>query len=368
MKEHKELMAHEAKQIISQVEEPCWSWEFEGTRCFSKGSYVPKYKEGVGGCLVGEFCLKGDVKKCAQWGAGKYTKKPKICDSRPARPCTFNDVLDGMRSGTWDDMGTRFSLQSCEMLTIDRKAILDAFRGKRVLFSGDSIMRQIYIRLIGVLRGQSVFIEHYYHQDSYFGCNEEADDWLVVGGIQKGKLLGNGKPAVVELYYRWDPFPAKHRAGMTEIEPDYHFASHMYWWKGKEPLQYIDKFVQDAHGYARSHPQYRLFYLTTPWTTDGTFGGVDAAKRIPRNAYVSSQLLAPSLHNIYMLDYSAYADIRKFEKTADGIHYMCIWRPKYPEPIKPKDSKIKATNCEDPMNGNWVTVMMNAVIAEKAGR
>jgi hypothetical protein len=65
-----------------------------------------------------------------------------------------------------------------------------------------------------------------------------------------------------------------------------------------------------------------------------------------------------------LLDYSNMAEVHHFPKTKDGIHYMCIWTPKYPDVVKMQ--KYNANNCEDPMGLAVVQWLANLIVVHQS--
>ena len=349
----------------SETKQDCFTYEFKGTQCMSKGTTLPDQCEFEfnNGKMKMNFCDRKD--RCAQWAGGTYHSTPSKCTTRVENKCNSAQLTTELiEKGLWDAEQKVFSVPGCSLQSYTRHDILNLLKGKRILITGDSMMRQVFLRLIDILRGQPYSIEHYYHTDSYY-VSSYTDDKIVVG-ITSEKAPNVIADKVFEMYYFWDHHPSKFKKIFEWVKPDIHIASFMYWWKGREPFTDIDKYMKTIVQYAKVRgPDYKYFYLTTPWTKKGTFGGVEDERRIPRNEYMIDLLTSLSskadVKNTKILDFASYAAVKHFNKTGDGIHYMCIWRPEFPKQIKIKDSKFKPDGCEDPVGANWARLMLNVL-------
>lgn len=271
------------------------------------------------------------------------------------------------------------------------------------------MMRQLFLRLISLLRGQldSPLSEHYFHFDAVYFLfpGGEAEDVLVPLNpahpittaesvpvhlrsrvadeiVTKLNLLSEDHPIVKELrkksaadrrspnsppltmVFQWETKPSKFRKDFLALRPRVHVAAWMYWWQKRDPLSDFDAYgaamdkyhhelwqqQQDKQSAADSGAKF--IYVTTPWTRDGVFGGVDDKIRVARNTVARKWLFAaPRSSSVQraMLDYSGIAALKKLPKTPDEIHYMCIWTKKLPELVSGQKS-VPQNKCVDRMN------------------
>eukprot|EP00755_Sulcionema_specki_P025332 Sspe_Gene.83067::Locus_54489_Transcript_1_1_Confidence_1.000_Length_988::g.83067::m.83067 len=237
---------------------------FTGRRCLSAGSVVPKEA-----CRVFPALCQRQGGPCAQWGGGEYAATEGMeqrCLPKAPPHCTYRDVRRALGTGRWVDEQT-YEIPSCTLHTYSRREALRVLRGKRLLFTGDSMVRQLYLRLIASFRGEETFIEHFYHQDSYYAMSDVDDTLLIMNGVpEKSPLKGEVR---FEMLFQWDPFPRTYRKDFAALRPDIHFTSYMYWWKPRDPETDIDQYLAAMASHAKErtlqNPGYRLYYLTTPW-------------------------------------------------------------------------------------------------------
>ena len=365
---------------------------YKGVTCLSAKSGLTMddvnsvYKESFQQRHIEETAVEVNGKKCVQHQSVAFT--PPILLTAKAKVeevCSVEDLLS-IKGWRMDDAG-RFSHSRCTLNRHTRNDIAKSLHGKRIIFTGDSIIRQMYLRLIDVLRNDRPLledsievVEHYYHTDSYYAANSTSDALLLSQGIPAP--LPVRKP-LFELLFVWDPFPLKYVKHPYALKPTHIIAGFMYWWKPKDPFTYTDgyfnhmtSFLEEA---ARNGRGVKYYFLTTPWSEKGTFGGVDDARRIPRNEFVAKRVKemrnavggggggggggSGARSTVHLLDFAAFADLKHFPKTADHLHYQCIFRPGVPKEIKVKESKLKPS-CTDPINYNWANLLVSLVAAE----
>lgn len=266
-------------------------------------------------------------------------------------------------------------------------------RGRGILFTGDSMMRQLWLRLVALLRGQRFISEHYFHHDGLYVLRRTGDAIiplandadkevpsvrLVLDAFFPGYLRRPKKPlslfdangdddggeVLLAMLFLWDPKPSTFRVDFRAIKPYVHIASFMYWWSNKEPVRQIDPYVAATEELWKSLPseeaeKTKFVFLTTPETAPKTFGGVEAENRLPRNALVADWMLRQTTDagtaaggrrgpSKLLLDFSGIAAARAMTKTVDAIHYMCIWTPKLGTVTN--NQKNNGRGCTEAMN------------------
>jgi hypothetical protein len=349
---------------------------------------------------------------CGQYSTGKFSQPigvPPAADLvhwKPETGCTIKDFSTVLKPGSVkvsDDFGgnslnltiggadpTLDCINSFRYYT--RREVVELLSHAMVhrknlrggiLFTGDSMVRQLFLRLISFIRGEEIISEHYYHQDGLYVLWDDRDAMIPLTGPAKAQYktllanlfpgyLGDGKPlepdtslskVVVAMMFQWDARPTQFRTDFQKMNAPLHFAAFMYWWTKKEALNAADQYMANVDSHLRDKPsdlRGRYVYITTPWTAPGTFGGVDSSIRVPRNERLTNWILTSKAKSPkYLLDFSGLADAVKLTKTADGIHYMCIWTPKYNELVN--HQKENGRECSDPMNLAVVQWMMHVV-------
>ena len=189
---------------------------------------------------------------CAFWGAGRWkepmavpqstppapqTQSPHDCPSlASARPPPFDDVHRAAGTLAVDDQGVLTSVHGCPIPPLSRQSTLDvltaAARGKPILFSGDSIIRQIFHRLVNHLRGSNVSTDASpFHIDIVYVVGTKGDYFAPLpdsilelrgpkfeqsvgdeyktnfsySGLLRKARLNIGNPLLI-LHFLWNPF------------------------------------------------------------------------------------------------------------------------------------------------------------------
>eukprot|EP00759_Apiculatamorpha_spiralis_P057632 PhF_6_TR8729/c0_g1_i2/m.13721 len=308
--------------------------------------------------------------KCGQWASGTFSQKISTkavgkvaddageCDLATLDTVVTSDVVS-FREDTNEIVHNSCKLRSMRSGVVD---ILNAVKNrKRIVFTGDSMMRQLYLRIISLIRKEPTHAEHYFHQDSVYVLTESGDELIVF--TDKGKRSQSFPDALLVMYFLWDPKPSVYRKeAFTEFNPDIIIAAFMYWWQPKDKTTDVDQYLHALQTYLTSSKSssgnsVQYFFVTTPWTADGTFGGVPTPIRNERNQHIIKELRSWNAPNVHVVDYSGIADLKKMPKTADNIHYMCIWTPKWPQNVN--GMKYNSNQCKDYMNLAVATWWLN---------
>lgn len=101
-------------------------------------------------------------------------------DSLPPRsllpPCSTATEDSEMRAGTYDDATGYWQPASCRLPTgLTRADLKRCLKGKRIAIMGDSLMRQLFNRLISLIRGDPVTVDHYFHQHAWYRWDTVTD-------------------------------------------------------------------------------------------------------------------------------------------------------------------------------------------------
>ena len=327
------------------------------------------------------------------------------------------------------------------------------FCRRGILFTGDSMMRQLMLHLIsavrdgggGMRRSSSASaspslsddrgspMDHYFHTDALYVVRRGGSDALIVLDSAASKTepfaartlrrwfpgyldepiasedsfgddgVGEDDDVLFAILYLWDIMPSTHRKEPFRMPRlALHIGAFMYWWNNKGQLAELEPYLAAMTSHLAANPQQAFIHVTAPATKEGTFGGVLDSIRIPRNRrmalFVDEEdharhqqqqqqqknaggeghgAAAEAAHlgrrQRWLLDFSGIADANNvapsdgggasssplISKTADGIHYGCIWLPKYPETVK--GMKDNGMGCKDPMNAavsQWLLALL----------
>eukprot|EP01065_Artemidia_motanka_P051250 TRINITY_DN8983_c0_g1_i1.p1 TRINITY_DN8983_c0_g1~~TRINITY_DN8983_c0_g1_i1.p1 ORF type:complete len:695 (+),score=183.74 TRINITY_DN8983_c0_g1_i1:48-2087(+) len=114
-------------------------------------------------------------------------KQQSRCDAGALRFCPAHAVNAALPGGSWQ--GDDFVLPAAGCHRFTRSSFLRTFAGKRIVFAGDSTMRQLFSRLVLFLRGLPRAVEYQTHLDQYYAIDDR-EDVLVWGA--PGQLEGSG--------------------------------------------------------------------------------------------------------------------------------------------------------------------------------
>ncbi|RNF05096.1 hypothetical protein TraAM80_04743 [Trypanosoma rangeli] len=358
------------------------------------------------------FCdliLRAGPPPCGFYVGGSFKKPLRLlslselrqrrADGRAA--CASRWTYDGVqhnsmpRAAETGDQGLGFEVRpascpsyryfsSLEALSILHYASI-GYNGYGIVVSGDSMMRQILLRLMFFLRGEELFAEHYFHFDALYIVYEDHDELALsfncthrallakyFPGYKVGSNMGASCDGVQPrervlaiLLFLWDPVVGEFREDPLLMQgPPLHLASYMYWWKERSDS------VQDLTQYFRrvksrrfdnatkvNRTRINYIYFTTPRLELVGPHVVPNDVRLKRNTLAWNALksmqeewdkVGAGKPPISLVDFAALADVRRLRRTGDLMHFMCTWNPSSPGEI----SRIIITHasCRDPMN------------------
>jgi len=100
--------------------------------------------------------------------------------------------------GSWTSLNRSWHLPSTSS-TLARHLV----HGKRIMFHGDSITRQLFLRLVWHYRGNSdTIIEHHFHQNAFFVANATHDALIIQDFDPRKEYLYN---VIFHCFFVWDP-------------------------------------------------------------------------------------------------------------------------------------------------------------------
>jgi hypothetical protein len=104
--------------------------------------------------------------------------------TRPRRHCPL--PLAGGRGGRWVSP-TEWRPAGCVEVPVWRNSqeILQCLAGKTVIFSGDSVTRQLFGRLVSWIRDQPLAFDHYYHTGAAYTFDEDGDHLTILSTSNK---------------------------------------------------------------------------------------------------------------------------------------------------------------------------------------
>ncbi|KAG2498696.1 hypothetical protein HYH03_003436 [Edaphochlamys debaryana] len=108
-------------------------------------------------------------------------------DHQPYAPPNRPMCLDMDGNGTWfhgqwsRNNASLDGGEDCDFHRVPRKRVVEALTGKKIWFSGDSLNRQLFHRLVWYLRGQEAVMEHYYHQMALYTMYKNDTDSFEIG-------------------------------------------------------------------------------------------------------------------------------------------------------------------------------------------
>lgn len=183
-------------------------------------------------------------------------------------------------------------------------SVIGKYHDRRgILFSGDSMMRQLFLSLIAMIRNVRRPVDHYFHMDALYVMYADRDALIVLDNANKkapttAKILREWFPGylgdadgqdggystgpdapLLAMLYLWDTKPDTHRHEPFRMgKLSLHIAAFMYWWQ-KMDISTIDKYLSSTKQHLMQNSLQSYVYVTTPSGKD-----VNDSARCLRNA------------------------------------------------------------------------------------
>ena len=347
---------------------------FSGVRCF------PNCEYSTGSCPATGVCLPNS--SCVLWRLGEFAPSPSQLPMPP--PCTAVDT-----AGTFDAAGAWVPAPGgpCTPTVFSPAQAYAVLRGRHVAFGGDSLMRQLFIRLVAHLRGFSAAADRAFHVPALYRRNATHDSLHIAFRPQSGEgaaqppPLPRREPVTVDevlLTFDWAPsHNAAHADGVpfsTPVEellasadaaPPIVVYGVIYW---RDAASLDDELAALQALAARSS---RLLWVTTPEEPGASAArnAEYAARNAAMRAWAATQTPAGRVRVLPLDALAAAAKARGPELRPGGVHFGCTLRDgrgsdmgAYAHAFAPMvaDAQTKA-DCRDVVDLALAQLLLNAM-------
>ena len=264
------------------------------------------------GCPLKGACGVGISDSCVLWKRGLFVYPPGWLDpALPSPRCAAACDAPGSFQGVhWTP-----SDASCELASFNAWQAGVALRGRKVVFAGDSLLRQLFQRSVAHLRGLTVVAQPFVlHQDLAYAKNSSADA-LCTDSARCDALLAERGPAAdsTALRFRWMPTNLDPERLAEEGDVDVVVVGLLFHLPANNTLEWLLPKLDDL---AARVP--RLFWVTTPNTRVG-YSSAESDHRA-RNEVMRAWAARTPNARILALD-KLREDGRFLEQ--DGPHFEC---------------------------------------------
>lgn len=174
---------------------------YVGTQCV-KGAYDPT------GCPVAGACTYGTTDSCLLWHRGVFVEPPDW--TAPALPSPKSCRAASDTAGTFVDRVWTPDKARCRLACFTPWQAARLLRGKRLLFSGDSLLRQLFMHFVAFLRTLDVVEQPFlFHHGASYQRNQSADELCLekdcLGENSDAEQPNSAFDSGVHLRYVWSP-------------------------------------------------------------------------------------------------------------------------------------------------------------------
>ncbi|EJD42159.1 hypothetical protein AURDEDRAFT_186149 [Auricularia subglabra TFB-10046 SS5] len=336
--------------------------QFRGTRCLSR--YPLQECPFPGQCppaIPGSYATKqkDNHLPCAQWATGEPAALRRYLsqDDRTRDSRSFRDnLLDWDVDGRWiDDMWHPYDplLREPDAFHFfTPEEVHRCFRGKRIVFQGDSLVRQLFYRVVNYLRQLPTSVEHVFDwgTSSYQSFANGTDKWYPNCPDRQCTFPDDALYTVMfDWHNPWDPAGELNR--LRNYKADVVVQGWNYWLAGDfdfGPLQReLAKFFDEGPW------KVKFTWYTTPLRgpTETDYREFRWRNRRMRQ-FVHSRRKQGQLNiNVLPNDYlttngkgrEIVRDRRPIDSMFNDVHFMADFlKSNFPEPLQPGLQHIKA--------------------------
>eukprot|EP01059_Diplonema_ambulator_P011995 TRINITY_DN2207_c5_g1_i1.p1 TRINITY_DN2207_c5_g1~~TRINITY_DN2207_c5_g1_i1.p1 ORF type:complete len:760 (+),score=87.89 TRINITY_DN2207_c5_g1_i1:51-2330(+) len=269
--------------------------------------------------------------------------------------CGFEAIVKGLNdvtktsNGPWavDDYGDQRIVlrnEKCSLVEHSQEDILTLFKGKSVLFTGDSHFRQLFTKLVMILRGRmwDYNFEYKTHGVMFYATNGTHD--VLMTEIPKSSM--KMKNQIMEMQYIWGRKVGFNEQAVTRRGiPDLHISSFGQNIASTDSTMF-SSYITSVLSYATAHPTYNHLFLSPTDSLD----------------HITNKLVLP---NTRVLPVHKYAVLPFFEEH-DHAH-MCGTVELFPSVVgertleEAQKLSKEGHRCHDVYDANLWTVIFNAV-------
>lgn len=312
---------------------------YDGTTCYDLSNLPDCHR------IYPNLCIGGS--DCVLWKSGRFIKEAalekdlKVNESNIS--CASRDTIskhcDSFSSGHFLD--GRWSKKSCNFPKNYGKTFRDDLTGRHIVLIGNSMVRQVFMRLVWHSRGINEIIEHFFHVNAFYAFNS-THDFLGIGSNYSFSNCSILKPIFVADFV-WDS-DGNYLKNPVDLKTDLKVIG----------TTYFNFVASKVIGEMKRVNGPSTLFLTMPivnWKPT-------RRKHIIRgnlsqiNSWIESE-------NRYHLPLSEMAETRVFGKnTADDLHFQCSFTSLSNKQVTYDMKSPASGSCNDAMNLNIVWMLI----------
>jgi len=304
---------------------------WRGLKCRVGSKYPSSCPNNVPSCIANSSCL--------MWEHGRFNLTALKYGVKVLPSCDATSAPGSWHGRQW------VPKSSCYPGWQTPGQMLARLQNKTVVFSGDSMVRQLFHRLIWYLRGIPDVIEHYTHYDAFYQIVGDTDEFL----------LHSHRPAAnasVVLHFVWGPRTIAVQK-LIDLRAPFYVVGPMYW--RDDNMSEVPAILDRLYDISN-----RIFWVATP-AKGGKYVASDYKHYAPRNANFrqwASKRPGTSVLPMDSLEHNPNFSCLR----ADGhTHFQCAVNAQYGPIGYGRYSIPSDGHCQDIFNLNVLQLFVNAL-------
>lgn len=335
------------------------AFEYQGLTCLAGSAYPGDVCD-----LPGAYCNGTDASNCTWWSRGRYsfvpddirrylsrvwyswTRVSRAAGGIVGDRCTSTDNAGLFINDSWQPLPSA----ACVYVQISPIEAIKRLLGKRLVFTGDSMVRQLFTGLVSHIRGFTAQIESVFHEDASYRFSGHADHFQI-GHASAGPVAQDE----FELMFMWavDGIPVSR---MQAAHPDYVISGVMYW----DSTQFEESHAiwqQLSEVLHPERPWRATYWLTTPLENpEQRFNNsVLAARNIRIRHWASAH------ERLRVVGFDKLAAVSPWQRV-DTIHFGCMFNAMFPDSIEQGQYRTPDNkDCRNLMYANLINVILGDI-------
>ncbi|KAJ3024719.1 UNVERIFIED_CONTAM: hypothetical protein HDU68_007856 [Siphonaria sp. JEL0065] len=375
--------------------------EYKGLQCL-RTSELPKLPCPFGGCTTGS--------RCVSWGSGVvppwFSFQQSSSSAKFRRVKKDTDLEYSMSNDRIHMVPNHETSTGTKYHIFTQNQALQCLQGRRIILTGDSMLRQTFFRLIFWLRGFPTTVEHYFHNHAEYTLYKNGSDELHVGDISQSwpERSADGEAGgVFRLLFTWDPeikdtnttekfhpsTTTHNKKRDTEVVVSvgtydmdvivpgysYHFKTIL---EEKLSRKAIDFANLTRERESTNHPVAVYWYMAPVLKDWAQLEYRNAALRAMIQRLNVNGIGAMKSKSMFVLPSDFFAATGNFQRnsinhtdgknaTVKDLHYQCSYLSHWPfDPLR--NDRVKTPvdgDCRDLFNYNLIQVLLNSLCEER---
>jgi hypothetical protein len=283
-----------------------------------------------------DFSFVRNETGCVMWKSGRFLE---ALSNNATFMYANNTPCAAFQNGSWTHGRWK---DPCDTMWLNSSTLRQSLVGKRIVFTGDSLNRQLFLRLVWHVRGFREIIEHYFHSSATYAFNGTHDVLAIAADQLTDEIISPIKNPQFVAHFLW--------------------AKELEWHNILD--QKFDAVVVGAHYWLKdtTSPRHLALQNVVFVTTPALPAAGSASKRQlhdQRNTWIRQTGRA-------FLPMEEMTRDRAFLRNSeDNMHFQCGFEVRFPGQVTWKYKAPATGDCRDFVSLNEVMIIVRIIYGNR---